>query len=205
MPRPTGSLLFGAARAKPVCIQAIEVRSFGARSVQLAIIKFTSHSQHGPWRRRNRLKWDSFLSFASCRLLAWRKRTAALVSAHVPARLPHMTAQRPRRPGRRQSRMRHRRNRADGISFPARLLRCQPSLRSAPKSTRIRGSALRRGRSVDRRGFARWSVVPGLSGKCADGPGPDAGTPINIRRGARLEMPCGHVALASHRRSCERR
>ena len=59
--------------------------------------------------------------------------------------------------------------------------------------------------SINRRGFARRTVIPGLGGKCAHGRSRLAETPVNIalagsRIGAVLQ---GYMAFASHSGSCE--
>jgi hypothetical protein len=76
-------------------------------------------------------------------------------------------------------------------------LHCQPDL-------------FERGGSINRRGFARRSAIPGLRGKCAYGRSRNAGTPIGIRRvercvriGGRRNVPRGDAALAGHGGSCE--
>jgi|SRR5450631_180398 hypothetical protein len=60
--------------------------------------------------------------------------------------------------------------------------------------------------SIDRRGFARRSIVPRLRGKCAHGRSQLAETPVNITlagRGSRIgAVP--YMALAGHGGSCER-
>jgi hypothetical protein len=59
--------------------------------------------------------------------------------------------------------------------------------------------------SVNRRGFARRTVIPGLRGKCAHGRSPLAETPVNIAlAGSRISAVLrGHMALASHSWSCD--
>jgi hypothetical protein len=59
--------------------------------------------------------------------------------------------------------------------------------------------------SVNRRGFARRTVIPGLRGKCAHGRSPLAETPVNIAlAGSRISAVLrGHMALASHSGSCD--
>ena len=60
--------------------------------------------------------------------------------------------------------------------------------------------------SINRRGFARRTVIPGLGGKCAHGRSRLAETPVNIAlAGSRIgAVPQSYMALASHSGSCER-
>jgi hypothetical protein len=96
------------------------------------------------------------------------------------------------------------RNRA---GWPPDLFECgHVSARSGPTSIRICCCHRRTARpvqeadgSINRRGFARGSAIPGLCGKCADGRSGDAGC-----RGHIGPVPRGYVALASHGGGCKR-
>src|SRR5882672_5394469 len=101
-----------------------------------------------------------------------------------------MIVQRPTLARAPQSRERYKRSRANFVFQPD-LFKCS-LVRDADGS-------------INRRGFARRTVIPGLRGKCAHGRSRLAETPVNIalagrRIGAVLQS---YMALASHGGSCD--